>query len=111
LERQLEQNTWSGLWRTKGNRHRLVILLTAGLFSQWSGNGKFVHVNHTNLADCLIRFGFVLYDHNPQGYWYPRLKNTVDNKWHSTDCQLYHCSDDVLLRRQGWSKEPVSDFY
>lgn len=27
------------LVRTKGNRHRLLILLTAGLFSQWSGNG------------------------------------------------------------------------
>jgi MFS family permease len=25
--------------RTKGNRHRLVILVTVGLFSQWSGNG------------------------------------------------------------------------
>jgi hypothetical protein len=40
LEKQFERNTWSELWRTKGNRHRLIILLTAGLFSQWSGNGN-----------------------------------------------------------------------
>jgi hypothetical protein len=41
LEQQFERNTWGELWRTKGNRHRLIILLSAGLFSQWSGNGNF----------------------------------------------------------------------
>ena len=39
MEAEFEGNNWSELWRTKGNRHRLIILLTAGLFSQWSGNG------------------------------------------------------------------------
>ncbi|KAF2429937.1 hypothetical protein EJ08DRAFT_697961 [Tothia fuscella] len=38
LEQELESSNWSELWRTKGNRHRLVILLSAGLFSQLSGN-------------------------------------------------------------------------
>lgn len=27
------------MFKTKGNRHRLIILLSLGLFSQWSGNG------------------------------------------------------------------------
>ncbi|PNS18955.1 High-affinity glucose transporter [Sphaceloma murrayae] len=39
LEREFESSGWPELWRTPGNRHRLIILLTAGLFSQWSGNG------------------------------------------------------------------------
>lgn len=39
LEQEFEGNGWSELWRTKGNRKRLIILLTIGLFSQWSGNG------------------------------------------------------------------------
>ncbi|MCJ1400695.1 hypothetical protein MMC11_003903 [Xylographa trunciseda] len=39
MEQEFEGNAWSELWRTKGNRHRLVILITAGFFSQWSGNG------------------------------------------------------------------------
>ena len=39
IEKEYEANGWSELWRTPGNRHRLVILLTLGLFSQWSGNG------------------------------------------------------------------------
>ncbi|KAL2833789.1 general substrate transporter [Aspergillus cavernicola] len=39
LERQFEGNNWLELVRTKGNRHRLIILISAGLFSQWSGNG------------------------------------------------------------------------
>lgn len=37
LEQEFEGNAWSELWRTKGNRHRLVILVSLGLFSQWSG--------------------------------------------------------------------------
>ncbi|MCJ1442306.1 MAG: hypothetical protein MMC23_002799 [Stictis urceolatum] len=39
MEQEFESNSWSELWRTKGNRHRLLILLSAGFFSQWSGNG------------------------------------------------------------------------
>jgi len=39
MEKEFEGNNWTELWRTKGNRHRLIILLTAGFFSQWSGNG------------------------------------------------------------------------
>ncbi|KAF2149855.1 hexose transporter protein [Myriangium duriaei CBS 260.36] len=39
IEKEVEANGWSELWRTPGNRHRLIILLSCGLFSQWSGNG------------------------------------------------------------------------
>ncbi|KAI9733121.1 MAG: hypothetical protein M1834_003668 [Cirrosporium novae-zelandiae] len=39
MEREMEANSWKELIRTKGNRHRLLILASAGLFSQWSGNG------------------------------------------------------------------------
>lgn len=39
LEQEFETNGWLELFRTKGNRHRLIILLSLGLFSQWSGNG------------------------------------------------------------------------
>lgn len=39
LEKEVESNNWAELWRTKGNRHRLIILVSAGFFSQWSGNG------------------------------------------------------------------------
>jgi len=39
LEKEVEGNGWLELVKTKGNRRRLIILLSAGLFSQWSGNG------------------------------------------------------------------------
>lgn len=39
LEQEFEGNGWGELWRTPGNRHRLVILVSLGFFSQWSGNG------------------------------------------------------------------------
>lgn len=39
LEQEFEKGTWSELWATPGNRHRLIILVSFGLFSQWSGNG------------------------------------------------------------------------
>ncbi|KAL7275939.1 hypothetical protein RUND412_001096 [Rhizina undulata] len=32
-------NGWKNVLSTKGNRHRLLLIMTAGLFSQWSGNG------------------------------------------------------------------------
>ncbi|KIW80635.1 hypothetical protein Z517_07251 [Fonsecaea pedrosoi CBS 271.37] len=39
LEKEVEGNQWLELIKTRGNRRRLIILLSAGLFSQWSGNG------------------------------------------------------------------------
>jgi len=39
LEKEFSSNSWLELIRTKGNRHRLLICVTAGFFSQWSGNG------------------------------------------------------------------------
>ena len=39
MEQEFESMGWTQLWKTKGNRHRLIILITAGFFSQWSGNG------------------------------------------------------------------------
>ncbi|ORY17454.1 general substrate transporter [Clohesyomyces aquaticus] len=39
IEKEAETTGWLELFKTKGNRHRLAILLSAGLFSQWSGNG------------------------------------------------------------------------
>jgi sugar porter (SP) family MFS transporter len=39
MEKSLASRGWQELWATKGNRHRLFLLATAGLFSQWSGNG------------------------------------------------------------------------
>lgn len=38
LEQEYERTAWSELWSTPGNRHRLLILVSFGLFSQWSGN-------------------------------------------------------------------------
>jgi MFS family permease len=51
LEQQYENTGWTELWRTKGNRHRLVILVTAGFFSQWSGNGLVSYYIHIILTD------------------------------------------------------------
>jgi len=39
IEKEAEQTGWLELFKTKGNRHRLLILISAGFFSQWSGNG------------------------------------------------------------------------
>jgi MFS family permease len=49
LEQEFEGNAWSELWRTPGNRHRLVILISLGFFSQWSGNGLVSYYIHTVL--------------------------------------------------------------
>ncbi|KAL1866872.1 hypothetical protein Daus18300_006575 [Diaporthe australafricana] len=38
LEQEYEKTSWSELWSTPGNRHRLLVLVSFGLFSQWSGN-------------------------------------------------------------------------
>ncbi|CAD0037344.1 unnamed protein product [Aureobasidium pullulans] len=39
LEQEFEGNNWTELFKTPGNRHRLIILCSVGFFSQWSGNG------------------------------------------------------------------------
>ena len=39
LEKEFESNSWVDLLRGSGNRHRLIILVPIGFFSQWSGNG------------------------------------------------------------------------
>ncbi|KKK15252.1 hexose transporter protein, partial [Aspergillus ochraceoroseus] len=39
LEKELESNSWLELFSTPGNRHRSIILISIGFFSQWSGNG------------------------------------------------------------------------
>ena len=39
LEKTVATHGWAEMIATKGNRHRLFLLMTAGLFSQWSGNG------------------------------------------------------------------------
>ncbi|RFU33770.1 hypothetical protein B7463_g2584, partial [Scytalidium lignicola] len=39
LEKELEGNAWLELFKTPGNRHRVIILVALGFFSQWSGNG------------------------------------------------------------------------
>ncbi|KAG0651023.1 Lactose permease [Hyphodiscus hymeniophilus] len=49
LEKEFEGNAWSELWRTPGNRHRLIILVSLGFFSQWSGNGLVSYYIHTVL--------------------------------------------------------------
>ncbi|KAG9236873.1 MFS sugar transporter-like protein [Amylocarpus encephaloides] len=49
LEQELEGNNWSELWGKPGNRHRLIILVSLGFFSQWSGNGLVSYYIHTVL--------------------------------------------------------------
>ncbi|KAH8884111.1 putative sugar transporter [Thozetella sp. PMI_491] len=40
IDREISMNTsFLSFLRTKGNRKRLVLILTVGFFSQWSGNG------------------------------------------------------------------------
>ncbi|KAJ5491102.1 hypothetical protein N7539_002669 [Penicillium diatomitis] len=39
LENEYEGNSWLEFFATPGNRHRTIILVTIGFFSQWSGNG------------------------------------------------------------------------
>lgn len=39
LEKEFEGNSWLELFATPGNRHRSIILISFGFFSQWSGNG------------------------------------------------------------------------
>lgn len=39
LESTLADASYAELWKTPGNRRRLLISVTLGLFSQWCGNG------------------------------------------------------------------------
>ncbi|KAK8197835.1 general substrate transporter [Phyllosticta capitalensis] len=54
LEAESNSNGWAELWRTKGNRRRLLILATLGLFSQWSGNGLVSYYMSSVLASVGI---------------------------------------------------------
>lgn len=45
IEHLGDHTTWSTFVKTKGNRWRLGIILTAGICSQWVGNGMFSAVN------------------------------------------------------------------
>lgn len=38
-EKELAKRSYAELWATPGNRMRLLITITIGFFSQWSGNG------------------------------------------------------------------------
>jgi hypothetical protein len=42
------------VWRTPGNRHRLLILISIGFFSQWSGNGLVSYYIHFVLDQVKI---------------------------------------------------------
>ncbi|KAK9471179.1 lactose permease [Dipodascopsis tothii] len=64
-------HAWLELFQTKGNRKRLIILVSAGFFSQWSGNGLvsyYINLILTNIGmtnantqlivnGCLTTFG------------------------------------------------------
>lgn len=39
VEADLADASYMELWKTPGNRHRLLISITLGIFSQWCGNG------------------------------------------------------------------------
>ena len=54
LEQEFEGNGWLQLIKTKGNRRRLIILLSLGLFSQWSGNGLASYYMNIVLKDVGI---------------------------------------------------------
>lgn len=74
LEKEVEAQSWLELVRTKGNLHRLLILVTAGFFSQWSGNGLVSYyifkvlndIGYTNtltqnvINGCLQIFNFII---------------------------------------------------
>ena len=51
LEQEFKGNNWSELWKTKGNRRRLLIIISLGFFSQWSGNGLVSYYIHTILEN------------------------------------------------------------
>lgn len=49
LEIASNQMRWSELWRTKGNRWRMFIMVWFGICKQWSGNGLISYYLHSML--------------------------------------------------------------
>jgi sugar porter (SP) family MFS transporter len=74
LEKEFSKRGISELWNTKGNRHRLLIVVTAGIFSQTAGSGLvsyyiFLVLSQIGITDsktqlvingCLTIFNFVI---------------------------------------------------
>ena len=74
LEKEFAKRGIKELWSTKGNRHRLLIVVTAGLFSQTAGSGIvsyyiFLVLSQIGITDsksqlvlngCLTIFNFVI---------------------------------------------------
>lgn len=58
LEQEFERNGWQELFKTKGNRHRLIILVSLGFFSQWSGNGLFSYYMNIVLDGIGVKDAF-----------------------------------------------------
>ncbi|RSL88416.1 hypothetical protein BHE90_000037 [Fusarium euwallaceae] len=74
IEAELANATgWASLLKTPGNRHRLLVIMLLGLFSQWSGNGLvsyylvrvletvgITNARHTNIINgCLMIFNWL----------------------------------------------------
>ncbi|RSL47611.1 hypothetical protein CEP54_013302 [Fusarium duplospermum] len=74
IETELANATgWTSLLKTPGNRHRLLVIMLLGLFSQWSGNGLvsyylvrvletvgITNARHTNIINgCLMIFNWL----------------------------------------------------
>jgi len=55
LEKEFEGNSWTEFWSTPGNRHRSIILISIGFFSQWSGNG-IVSYFLPQVCSCIVQF-------------------------------------------------------
>jgi hypothetical protein len=74
LEKEFASHGISELWKTKGNRHRLLIAVSAGIFSQTAGSGIvsyyiFLVLNQIGITDsndqlilngCLTIFNFAI---------------------------------------------------
>jgi sugar porter (SP) family MFS transporter len=56
LERASSKNKWSDIWSTKGNRHRVLVVVGLGLFSQLSGNAL-VSFYMTKILDSICITG------------------------------------------------------
>ncbi|KAK9468845.1 lactose permease [Lipomyces arxii] len=54
MDKENKSNGWIELFRTKGNRKRVIILVAAGFFSQWSGNGLVSYYINLILSDIGI---------------------------------------------------------
>jgi MFS family permease len=56
LDKEVNRNTqWLDLVRTKGNRHRISLVLAIALFGQWSGNGIIAYYLKLILDDIGIK--------------------------------------------------------